>query len=395
MTTTDQKNAVFHRVLSENRERYIAELGELCSIECGTEMVGGVNEVVAILEKRLGKMGLQAERRSADGFGDHLVATTGMKGKQIVLGGHLDTTYTDYSALPSFHVDGDVAVGPGVSDMKCGVVIFLAALDCLKAAGMLDAIPVTLILNSDEERGAPTGREVFKEFVPRTKAALFSESGLGQGLVIARRGKISYRVDVSGADMHAGDGTMAKRSALLGLSHKIIEFEALNERFEHTAVNLGRAWGGVASNTVPGQATGLLDIRYPAKEMEQELRAAVDTICAREHVPGVTATATETSYRPVWDRPEMSRPLVGLVEEIAGHEVQVVDKPRAGTADSNWFGAEGVPTLDGLGGTGFDEHTKDERLLLESLFEQALLVAQLIPAIHERFQEEPSADTGT
>jgi len=218
---------------------------------------------------------------------------------------------------------------------------------------------------------------------------------LGQGLVIARRGKISYRVDVSGADMHAGDGTMAKRSALLGLSHKIIEFEALNERFEHTAVNLGRAWGGVASNTVPGQATGLLDIRYPAKEMEQELRAAVDTICAREHVPGVTATATETSYRPVWDRPEMSRPLVGLVEEIAGHEVQVVDKPRAGTADSNWFGAEGVPTLDGLGGTGFDEHTKDERLLLESLFEQALLVAQLIPAIHERFQEEPSADTGT
>jgi glutamate carboxypeptidase len=347
-------------------------------------MVTGVNQVVAMVEKRLAALGMKTERRPAEGFGDHLVATTGLPGKQIVLGGHLDTTYTDYSTLPKFHVEGEYAVGPGASDMKGGVVIYLAALDCLAAAGLLERLPVTVALNSEEERGAPTSRDLFKELAKTARAALFTECGGPEGqLVVARRGKISWRVEVRGADMHAGDGKDAKRSALLALAHKTIEFEALNARFEHTAVNLGRAWGGVASNTVPGHAVGLLDVRYATAAMEKEIRAAVDGICAREHVPGVAATAVETSFRPVWDQVEISRPLAKLALGLAGKEIEVIDLPREGTADSNWFGAAGVPTLDGLGGIGFDEHTRDERLLLPTLFERALLVARLIPAIAE------------
>jgi glutamate carboxypeptidase len=373
----------FRRVLEQGREEYLAELGALVAVECGTEMVEGVNRVVAIVEQHLGALGMVTERRPAEGFGDHLVASTGVAGKQIVLGGHLDTTYTDYSALPDFHVEGEYAVGPGVSDMKGGVVAFLAALDCLKAAGLLEKLPVTVALNSEEERGAPTSREMFRELAGTAKAALFGECGGPNGeLVIARRGKISYRIEVRGADMHAGDGKDVKRSALLALAHKTIEFEALNGRFEHTAVNLGRAWGGVASNTVPGRATGLLDVRYPRADMESELRAAVDAICAREHVPGVTAGAVETSFRPVWDRPEISRPLADLARRLSGGE-EVIAEPRDGTADSNWFGAAGVPTLDGLGGVGFDEHTRDERMLIPTLFERALLVARLVLAIEE------------
>ncbi len=373
--------ATFARVLEEGRESYLAELGALCAVECGTEMVAGVNQVVSIVEKRLSALGLKTERRPAEGFGDHLIATTGIEGKQIVLGGHLDTTYTDYGPLPDFHIEGDYAIGPGVSDMKSGVVIFLAALDCLAAVGLLEKLPITVLLNSEEERGAPTSREMFKEFASGAKAALFSECGGPAGeFVIARRGKISYRVEVRGQDMHAGDGKGQKKSALLGLAHKLIEFEALNARFEHTAVNLGRAWGGVASNTVPGRATGLLDVRYPRADMESDIRAAVDEICAREHVPGVTATATETSFRPVWERLELSQVLAELAQQIAG-EKKVIAEPRDGTADSNWFGAVGVPTLDGLGGIGFDEHTKDERLLVPTLFERAGLAAELILAI--------------
>jgi glutamate carboxypeptidase len=268
--------------------------------------------------------------------------------------------------------------------MKAGVVIFLAALDCLEAAGLLEKLPVTVALNSDEERGAATSRELFKELAKNAKAALFTECGGPEGqFVIARRGKISYRVEVHGADMHAGDGKDVKRSALLALAHKTIEFEDLNAMFEFTAVNLGRAWGGVASNTVPGRATGLLDVRYPEAAMEREIRAAIEGICAREHVPGVSTELIETSYRPVWDQAEISRPLAKLALGLVEGEVELIDEPREGTADSNWFGAAGVPTLDGLGGIGFDEHTKNERLLLSTLFERALLVAKLIPAIED------------
>ena len=384
MATRDGYGSFFRRFIDDRRDEYIAELGALCAIPCGTEMVEGVNAVVARMMQRLGDLGLQTRRYPAEGFGDHLAASTGLPGRQIVLGGHLDTTYTDYAPLPEFHIDGDYAIGPGVSDMKGGVVVFLAALDCLQAVGELARLPITVVLNSDEERGAPTSRELFKEFALNTKAALFSEcGGPNSELVIARRGKISYRVEVRGADRHAGDGVGAKRSALLALAHKIIEFERLNEQFAGTAVNLGRAWGGVASNTVPGEAVGLLDIRYPAADMEGGLRAAVDAICARPHVAGVAARAVETSYRPVWDRSEISRPLADLVERIAGGGSTVIAEPRAGTADSNWFGAAGVPTLDGLGAIGFDEHTKAERTLLPTLFDRAALVAELILAIDE------------
>jgi len=376
--------ASYRQFIEARRESYMAELEGLCAVACGTEMIDGVNEVVTIVQRRLAWLGLETRRVPADGYGDHLVASTGVPGRQIVLGGHLDTTYTDYAPLPEFHVDGDFAVGPGASDMKAGVVVFLAALDCLRAAGGLAKLPITVMLNSDEERGAPTSRELFMASAANTKAALFSECGGPAGeLVIARRGKISCRVEVRGADMHAGDGRDVKRSALLGLAHKIIEFECLNQQFADTAVNLGRAWGGVASNTVPGEAVGLLDIRYPSAEIEGELRATVEAICGREHVPGVAAEAVETSYRPVWDRAETSRPLAELIAGIAADGAEIIDKPRAGTADSNWFGAAGVPTVDGLGPTGFDEHTKDERTHLGSLFDRAALVAEAIPAIDE------------
>jgi glutamate carboxypeptidase len=384
MNSASDNQAVIRQVLEDNRQALLGDLERLCSVACGTEMVDGVNQVASILVERLTALGLSTRRMPVDGYGDHLLADTGVAGKQIVLGGHLDTTYTDYGPLPAFHVDGDYAVGPGTSDMKAGIVIFLAALDCLKATGDLEKLPVTVILNSDEERGAPTGRTLFREFIPNTSAALFSECGGPDGqLVIARRGKISYRVEVRGEDMHAGDGTGPKRSALLALSHKTIEFEAMNEAFRGTAVNLGRAWGGVASNTVPGQAVGLLDIRYPARDMEADLRARVESICAQEHVAGVKATAVETSFRPVWDQPEISRPLAELAQSLAGVPVDIIADPGAGTADSNWFGAAGVPTLDGLGPIGFDEHTALERTSLPSLFERAALLATLIPAIAE------------
>jgi len=386
-TNDDSRDARVKQFLDERRRQYVAELGALVAVPCGTEMVEGVNHVVSIVAARLAGLGMNVRRVPAKGYGDHLIATTGVEGRQIVLGGHLDTTYTDYSVLPAFHVDGDHAVGPGASDMKGGVVICLAALDCLKDAGELGTLPITVLLNSDEERGAPTSRAIFEEFAPRTKAALFCECGGPNGeLVIARRGKLSYRIDAVGENMHAGEGTGPRRSAILDLSHRIIALEALNGRFADTSINVGRVWGGVASNTVPGEAVALMDIRFPRADIEREIRAAVSAICAAAHVDGVACTAAETSYRPVWDRPEISRPLAELAARISGEQCRdVMAVPRGGTADSNWFGAAGVPTLDGLGAIGSDEHTGRERTHLGSLFERARLLASLLPAIDKEF----------
>ena len=184
--------------------------------------------------------------------------------------------------------------------------------------------------------------------------------------------------------MHAGEGTGPKRSAILGLSHVIIAMEALNSRFADTALNVGRMWGGVASNTVPGTALALADIRYARAETEPTIRAAVAEICSTEYVPGVTCTATETSFRPLWNRPEISRPLAGIAERLHGTwRPEAVEVPQSGTGDSNWFGAAGVPTLDGLGPVGSGEHTENERMHLPSLFDRVSLLARLMLAIQE------------
>jgi len=134
-----------------------------------------------------------------------------------------------------------------------------------------------------------------------------------------------------------------------------------------------------------GRAVGLLDVRYPASEMEGDIRAAVEKITGREYVPGVTTSAVETSFRPVWDRPEAGSGLVELVEGLTGKKQDVIDRSRLGTGDSNWFGAAGVPTLEGLGARGFDEYTRKERILLDTLFDRILLLARLIPAVHAAY----------
>jgi len=370
----------FRQALKDGRDGYIADLRDLCVVQCGSEMLDGVDEVAAMMAERLSALGLTVRRVPAEPYAPHLVAETPAPGPRIVLGGHLDTTYTDYGPLPEFHLDGEYAVGPGTCDMKGGVVVFLAALECLHAAGLLQQLPITVALNTDEERGAPTSRALWDELAPRTKMALFSECAGPDGeLVVCRRAKLSYRLDVAGVGTHAGGDGRGKVSALVELSHKIIALEALNGDFAGTHLNVGKAFGGIASNTVPGEATALIDIRYPAGELEVPVRGAVEGIARRCTVPGASATLTETSFRPAWERSDASMALHARVAATA--EALCLDAPpedRGGTADSNWFGARGVPTLDGFGPVGFDDHTPRERAHIGSMMDRALLLAAVL-----------------
>ena len=366
--------------LTHGRQGYIADLKDLCDVECGSEMVDGVERVAAMMAGRLAALGMTVRRVPAGPYAQHLVAETAAAGPRILLGGHLDTTYTDYGPLPDFHMDGDYAVGPGTCDMKGGVVVFLAALECLHQVGMLSTLPITVALNTDEERGAPTSREMWSELAKVTKLALFSEcAGPRDEVVVSRRAKLSYRLDVTGEGTHAGGHGRGKVSALVELSHQIIALEALNSRFQGTHLNVGKAWGGIASNTVPGEASALMDIRYPSGELEAPIRQAVERIVRETSVPGSSAVATETSFRPAWERGDATMALHARVQALADTlGLAAPPEDRGGTADSNWFGSAGVPCLDGLGPIGFDDHTPGERAHLGSMFDRALLVAAVL-----------------
>ena len=379
--TMSELTDTFRAALAHGRDGYIADLKDLCQVRCGSEMVDGVERVASMMAHRLSALGLSVRRVEAGAtYAPHLIAETSAPGPRLLLGGHLDTTYTDYDPLPDFHLEGGYAVGPGTCDMKGGVVVFLAALECLHAVGLLERLPVTVALNTDEERGAPTSRAMWRELAANTRLALFSEcAGANNEVVVSRRAKLSYTLKVAGVGTHAGGDGQGKVSALLELSHQIIALEALNSRFDGTHLNVGKAWGGMASNTVPGEAAALIDIRYPTGALEAPIRQAVEGIAAGVTVPGSSATLEETSFRPAWERQQATMDLHARVQDTAASlGLAAPPEDRGGTADSNWFGSAGVPCLDGLGPVGFDDHTPAERAHLGSLFDRALLVAAVL-----------------
>lgn len=367
----------FQKTLESKRNSYISTLKSLCDIECGSEMLKGVSKAAGIIEGRLKKLGLSVHRHEAKGFGDHLVASTCVPGRQIVMGGHIDTTYTDYSGLPGFHIEGEYAVGPGTADMKGGIVVFLAALECLKEEGLLETLPLTVIFNTDEERGAVTSRPIFKEYAKSCLCALFSEcGGKNNGVVVARRGKQSYMISVSGVGRHVSEDAK-KASAIEELAHKIIAIESLNGEFPGDTFNVGKVWGGMASNTVPENAHALVDIQYTKAESGKPIMSRMRAICKKGNIPNTRTELNEISSRPPWERNGAA--LYRILREVSLELGQpIAAESRRGTADSNWFGAAGVPTIDGLGPVGFDDHTPRERIRLQSLFERALLVAMLL-----------------
>ena len=370
----------FRAALAQGREGYTADLKDLCDVQCGSEMVDGVEQVASMMERRLLALGMEVRRVEAGPYAPHLIAETAAPGPRLLLGGHLDTTYVDYGPLPDIHLDGEYALGPGTCDMKGGIVVFLAALECLHGQGLLERLPITVALNTDEERGAPTSRAMWQELAGDTRLALFSEcAGANDEVVVSRRAKLSYKLDVAGVGTHAGGEGHGKVSALVELSHQIIALEALNSRFEGTHLNVGKAWGGIASNTVPGEATALIDIRYPSGALERPIRDAVEGIAASPRVPESSATLEETSFRPAWERQAPTMELHARVEAAAATlGLAAPPEDRGGTADSNWFGSAGVPCLDGLGPVGFDDHTPAERAHLGSMFDRALLVAAVL-----------------
>ncbi len=378
--TADNLSERFLKTIESNRKSYISTLKALCDIECGSEMLHGVARAAGIIEVRLKKLGLSVKHHEAKGFGDHLVASTGIRGRQIVLGGHIDTTYDDYSGLPGFHIEGEHAIGPGTADMKGGIVVFLAAMECLQDEGLLETLPLTVILNTDEERGSVTSRPIFEEHAKNCRCALFSEcGGEDNAVVAARRGKQSYMVSVKGIGMHVS-GNATKASAIEELSHKVIEIESLNREFRGDTFNVGKVWGGIASNTVPAGAHALVDIQYWKPESGKAIRSRMRAICKTARIPGTRTGLKEISFRPPWEKDgaALHRMLREVARELGQH---AAFESRRGTADSNWFGAAGVPTVDGLGPVGFDDHTPRERIRLKSLFDRAHLVAMLISRI--------------
>jgi glutamate carboxypeptidase len=320
-------------------------------------------------------------------FGKHLVCEFRLPGRkksgQILALGHTDTVWPlgTLRTMPFHQADGRLW-GPGVLDMKAGIALFVFAAQALRELEIPVPNRVLLQLNSDEEVGSPSSRQLTEKNASGSKAVLVLEPGTGlEGkLKTARKGVGNFTVTVRGRASHAGVDFQAGASAILELARQIERIAGFTGLKRGVTVNPGVVAGGTRSNVVAAEARAEVDARAErladARALEQKFRRLkpIDSRCAIEVTGG-------------WNRPPMERSaatarLFRKARELARElGVEVEESLSGGGSDGNFTAALGVPTLDGLGAVGEGAHALSESVLLDRMADRAALLAKLLLAL--------------
>jgi glutamate carboxypeptidase len=280
-------------------------------------------------------------------------------------------------ATRPFRVEGEVAHGPGVLDMRGGIVATLAALELLGELGALRR-QVRVLLTPDEETGSRASRDLIASRAREASIALVPEPALpGGALKTARKGWIVYRLRVRGRAAHAGLEPEAGVSAIDELVDRLIDLRRLADPAVGTTINCGVVRGGSAPNVIAERAEAEIDVRFPDVAEEARVRDAVAAL--RPARPGAELAVEELHSRPPLER----TPAIAAAAERAGAlgsllGLELGEGSAGGVSDGNLAAAEGVPVLDGLGPEGGGAHAVDEHVSLPSLVERTALIALLI-----------------
>ncbi|WP_457574650.1 M20 family metallopeptidase [Desulfolithobacter sp.] len=363
-------------------------LRELVLIPSYTGDKPGVDRVGAAIRKRLEGLGLHLETIPVREFGDHLIFRTRASYSQpyILVTGHMDTVFPKESGFNWYREDGPRIHGPGVIDMKGGLVATIGAVQALAAEDLLERLPLVLLFNSDEEMGSPSSLDLIRELARGACCGLVTEcGGLSGEVVTGRRGKTGYRLEVSGRAGHAAFAGRNKASAVLELARKIIALEDLNDPARGVVVNVGIIQGGIGPNTIPQQAVARIDTRYATRADGRELAERIQGIASHCTTPGTTARLEITNRRPVLEESGANRALFALAAEQADRlGLEIRREIRQGVSDANTMG-EFIPVLDGLGPIGEHDHSEQEYMLRESLPARTRLLTALLPVLAGKF----------
>lgn len=360
------------------QEAMVGTLEELVSLDSPSDERDAVNRVAAFMGDALRGEGAHVERVPQIAWGDHVHATWGDGDRQVLLLGHMDTVWPlgETQERP-FTVEGARAVGPGVFDMKAGLVIGLYALKALRALDFAPTHRLVFLLNSDEEWGSPTSRHLIEEEGRRSDAVLVLEPSREGALVTWRKGVGRFEIEVQGVASHAGAAHERGVSAVQELAHQILALESMTDYGRGTTVNVGVVQGGSKVNVRPAYAWAEIDVRvttaHEGRRMEEAIRAL------RPASRSATLVISGGMNRPPWEMTTQGEALFDRAQRV-GAELGL-DLWPAGTgggSDGNFTAALGVPTLDGLGVVGDDAHALTEWADLESLPRRAALLAELL-----------------
>lgn len=384
------------RTLEAAEPAYLADLQRLVDIDCGSYTKDGVDEVGRWVAAELGGLAAEVEIVPDDRMGDTVVGvfTGDADGPNAILIGHMDTVFEPGTvAQRPFRMEDRRALGPGVTDMKSGLLAGLYGLRALRDAhaarhgGGPDAVwlpfsRLVFIANPDEEIGSPVSSFVIRREAARADVAFVLECARANGdIVSSRKGVADLRIEIHGRAAHAGVEPEKGRSAVLEAGHKIIALHGLNGRWPGVTVNVGVVEGGTRPNVVAERALLQVDLRAVTRQTMEEAEAEIRRIAGSSTVPDVRADVAEHGRHWPMEKLERSSLLVDHAKSLAQHlGFAVDDAATGGASDANTTAGMGVPTLDGLGPVGGNDHSPLEYLDLDSIVPRVTLLAALLSA---------------
>lgn len=365
-------------LFQDHREKMVSDLRAWVEIESPTSHKESVDRFGKVVAEQFADLGMSIEWKEQPDRGNHLIARWGTHHGQLLLIGHLDTVWElgTLARLPCV-IDDEIGRGPGIFDMKSGLVITLYALRLIRELKQ-DKFPITVLATSDEEVGSESSRQLIEQEARSARAVFVLEpAGPNNSVKTKRRGVGHFKVTAHGKAAHAGVEPEKGINAIEEICHQILEIHSWNRERKGISANAGLIHGGTRTNVIPEHAETFIDTRCDSMEDKKWLEDHFKGLTAKKQ--GARITVSGEVDRPPLER---SAKVLGLYEQ-AKKIGQAMDYPLSeywtgGGSDGNFTAALGVPTLDGLGAEGGGAHALDEHILTASLPKRAALLYHMI-----------------
>jgi glutamate carboxypeptidase len=378
--TLDERQQQALRWLGESHEDMVQLLRRIVDVDSGSYNKRGVDDVVSALRDFLERHGIACSIHPNEAAGNCMRAAVpgadGTPAPPVVLMGHCDTVFPDGTAAQRpFRIDGDLAYGPGVADMKAGLVMNSFVLAAFARAGL--AVPLVGLYTADEEIASPASRSFIEAHATRARAVLNAEPGRPSGNVVTgRKGAMFVDFHVTGVPAHSGGNHQEGASAIEAICRKVVKLHGLTDYGSGTTVNVGLIEGGTSVNTVAPSAKAAVDVRFTTLDAMKEVRSRLTQIVGELEVPRTCACITKEGLFLPLVQSAAGEALFEMYVEAAGQlGFEAGGEFSGGSADSGFTAAAGVPTLCGTGPVGGKVHTAQEWLKVGTMVPRAQAVA--------------------
>lgn len=368
--------AAVSRRVQGRADDFLSLVSELVAIDSGPDAPDGITEVEDLIADRLGRLdGVIVERRREDAV-DHVTVTIPGGDARVALLGHADTVFSRGTAAQRpLRIEGNLAYGPGIADMKGGLA--MATLTCEALHDLGGHPTIDFVIVGDEET-----RVVAPPFMDRLRGAdacFVLECGRpGGGYIVRRKGGFWARLQARGRSAHAGVQPERGSSAIVQLCRAVVRVAELHRQRDGLTVSVGTIGGGSAPNVVAADAWAELDIRASNAADLDWARRTIDELAE--------STATTMRERGSWPAMEPADEHLSCRYRNAGPSLALplIPQSTGGMSDGCWTAAAGVPTIDGIGPEGADDHSPDEYIDLASVPARAGALASAITTTRNR-----------